>query len=325
MGKMKTIQPSQLRNLPSVYLAMLAVAGLLCFPGVMSASWLREADTLTWQQDGHVLWQLNFDDPKGKPFFHPLTADGAHALTTARPSDHPWHYGLWFSWKYINKVNYWEHNRQTGAPEGRTRWQEPRIRTREDGSAKIRFKLDYVHPSGRIDLKESRRLVISAPSSDGSYTIDWEAEFVAGPEGAKLDRTPMPGEPKGQVNGGYAGLSFRMAGAPVQVSYVNEKEPVTEFRSNRARPDARSLASNFELEGKIVGAVAVLSDPANVKGSSPWYAIKAEQMRFFCSAILAPKPLELKAGEKLSLRYRIIVRRTAWTSADLRAALADWK
>ena len=29
-------------------------------------------------------------------------------MTADRPPDHIWHHGLWFSWKFINKVNYWE-------------------------------------------------------------------------------------------------------------------------------------------------------------------------------------------------------------------------
>lgn len=54
---------------------------------------------------------------------------------------------------------------------------------------------------------EQRTLVASAPTPTGSDSIDRSSRFTAGREGAVLDRTPMPGESKGAVNGGYAGLA----------------------------------------------------------------------------------------------------------------------
>ena len=64
------------------------------------------------------MWQLSFDPAKGKPFFHPVSVNGGTSLTNFRPEDHPWHYGLWFSWKLINGANYWEENRETGRAQG---------------------------------------------------------------------------------------------------------------------------------------------------------------------------------------------------------------
>jgi hypothetical protein len=131
-----------------------------------------------------------------------------------------WHYGLWFSWKYINHGNYWEEDRSTGRAEGATRWSKPKIKTQDDGGATIQLKLTYTNPSNRVDMVESSELKISALKSDGSYTIGWRAEFTAGTAGAILDCTPMPGETAGKVNGGYAGLGSRMASAPLTMSVV---------------------------------------------------------------------------------------------------------
>jgi len=282
-----------------------------------NADWQRDDTTIAWRVGTNVLWQFSFDPAKGKTFFNPLTVGNSVSLTNFKPEDHPWHYGFWFSWKYINHVNYWEEDRATGRAEGATRWTVPEIETQDDGSATIKFDVNYINPSNRVDMTESRELKISAPKSDGSYTIDWSAKFIAGKDGAILDRTPMPGEPDGKVNGGYAGLGLRMASAPLTMSVVCSTGLVTHFESDRARPNAAAIGCNFSDGTNFVGGIAIFSDPKNAGANAPWYLINSEKMRFACAAILAPKIRTLKSGEKMSLHYRITVRRQPWTPEAL--------
>ena len=211
--------------------------------------WQRDAAAIAWRQGTDVVWRFSFDANAGKPFFDPLRVGGS-SLTSFRPQDHPWHYGLWFSWKYVNGVNYWEEDRATGRAEGATRWTPPAIDARPDGSATISLDLSYVHPSGRVDMSEHRELRVSALRADGGYSIDWHSRFVAGKEGALLDRTPMPGEPDGKVNGGYAGLGIRLAGVPLAMSCVTPDGPVSSWENDRARPAVPAVACNFADGGE---------------------------------------------------------------------------
>lgn len=288
----------------------------LLFAGVFGhparADWQHDDKTIAWRDGTNVVWRFSFDSRKGKTFFDPLAVRGI-TLTNFKPEDHPWHYGLWFSWKYINKANYWEESRQTGKAEGMTSWTAPNIETNPDGSATIRLAVTYTHPSGRVDLTENRELKVSAVKADGGYTIDWRSDFVAGKEGAVLDRTPMPGEPKGQVNGGYAGLGLRMAAPPLTFSVLCSTGAVNQFVSDRARPFAPAAAFNFGKAGGDVGGIAIFSDPANAGENAPWYVVNSKDMRFACAAILAPKVLTLKPDEALKLRYRIAVSAKPWT------------
>ena len=288
------------------------------------AAWDLKESSIAWLDRTNVLWRFSYDTNKGKPFFHPLSVGGGPALTNFKPEDHPWHYGLWFSWKYINQANYWEEDRATGKAEGTTRWSTPRIETRDNGFARIRLDLTYVGISNRLDLTESRELIVSAPNSDGCYTINWFSHFVAGQEGAFLDRWAMPGEPGGRTNGGYAGLSLRMAGAPLGISFISSTGLVSRFESDRARPAAAAVGCNFTEGSRDVGAVAILSDPANAGESAPWYLINSDAMRFVCAAILAPRPRQLKPGEALYLRYCVAVQRKPWTPESLAAAQLEW-
>jgi len=303
-----------------------ALTASLALAGVAGAAWQVTESSLAWEHDGHTIWQFNFDPQFAKTFFHPLSAGGGPSITESRPDDHRWHYGLWFSWKYINKANYWEENRETGKSEGATRWSPPRIETHADGSAAIALDLTYTHPSGRVDLTEKRSLIVAAPDASGAYAIDWDSEFTAGAEGATLGRTPMLGEPDGRVNGGYAGLGLRLRGRPAVYSVVSPEGAVDRFESNRARPDAPALGLNLADDGVVTGALALLSARGNMpSGSTPWYLANSDTMHWANPAVLAPAEKHLAAGEKWRLRYRIIVRGEAWTPDDLRAALAAWK
>lgn len=291
------------------------------FQNSAHAEWQKDETSVGWRVGTKLLWRFSFDPKKGKTFFHPLTIGNDFSFTNFKPEDHPWHYGLWFSWKYINRVNYWEEDRKTGHAEGATTWTTPKIKTKPDGGATIRFSVAYTNPSNRVDMTESRVLKISPSTPDGGYTIDWSAEFKAGNAGAILDRTPMPGEPGGQVNGGYAGLGLRMASAPVTMSVVTTTEPVSRFESDRARPNAPAVGCNFSDGTNQLGGIGIFSDPKNAGENATWYLINSDKMRFACPSILAPKILTLKPGQKFNLHYRITVRKQPWTPEALRAEL----
>jgi hypothetical protein len=310
----------------------LALAGLAAalFTLPLSAvrqqgTWQRTDTSLAWQSGSNVVWKFTFDPKYGKPFFDPLGPVGGPSLTNFKPEDHPWHYGLWFSWKYINEVNYWEEDRTSGKSQGATRWDAPEITTAPDGHATLSMHVTYTHPSGRVDMTETRRLSVSAPDAAGGYTIDWRATFVAGSDGAVLDRTPMPGEPNGAVNGGYAGLGARLAAAPLAMTVVTTDGPVTAFVNDRARPNASAVACNFSENGHDAGAIAIFSDPANIGEHAPWYLINNATFRFADPAILAPAVKTLKPGETWTLSYRIALSRSAWTPESLRSAMTAWE
>jgi len=93
---------------------------LLIIPSLLAAALPGLAETgLQWdtsvtnqlalRSHGAEVWRFRFDPAaSSKPFFDPVRVAGGPALTWARPPDHVHHLGLWFSWKYINGLNYWE-------------------------------------------------------------------------------------------------------------------------------------------------------------------------------------------------------------------------
>jgi hypothetical protein len=244
-------------------------------------------------------------------------------VTADRPPDHIWHHGLWFSWKYIQDVNYWEVEAGTGRPAGRTSWKPASIEARPDGSARIVLELDY-RPAGAAEpvLAERRTIEVSPPARDGVYALDWEAVFRATRD-LVLDRTPMPGEPRGQVNGGYAGLALRLSTGLRDRLVTTDAGPASGWTSDRYRGRHAGLDYSGTAEGDPVG-VAILDHPANPRSPVAWYAIRSAAMSFFNPAVLSAAPLPLRAGERMTLRYRILVHSGRWDAARLRAESARY-
>jgi len=177
-------------------------------------SWIQTDTTLQLLKNSIPVWQYNFRNRFGKNYFHPLYLNRIR-LTCESPVDHPWHLGLWYTWKFIDGKNYWEYmndfkSEETGfRSEGVTSLKNIMIKKNPDYSADIQLDFEY-HPIGELSIMEEKRTVhISPPAKDGSYYIDYELIFSALKEEVVLDRTPILGEPDGKSWGGYGGLSIR--------------------------------------------------------------------------------------------------------------------
>ena len=170
-------------------------------------SWLENDTTYGLLKNNKIVWQFNFNTKHGKPFFHPIYLMG-NRITCLSPEDHPWHLGQWFSWKYINGINYWEYLGKSFKSEGITDIKEIDILKHPDFSADIFLEIEY-HPQNEpAVLRESRAIHISPPGDD-KIRMEYSFNFESLAKRVDLDRTPIEGEPEGKSWGGYAGLSLR--------------------------------------------------------------------------------------------------------------------
>jgi hypothetical protein len=265
-----------------------------------------------------VLWQFRYGSDLDVPYFHPLNTMGGCTLTWDAPPDHIWHHGLWFSWKFINKVNYWEIDAATGRPPGRTSWIPVEVTTREDFSARIVLDLVY-RPAGETDpvLTERRTSEISQPDGEGLYSIDWTSVIKA-VRAVVLDRTPLPGEPGGQTWGGYSGLSVRFAKDLAERQVTTSDGPVLEFLEDRYRGKHTAMDYSGLFGGHPEG-IAICDHPENPRSPTPWYAIREPVMSFFNPAVLCYGPLTIEAGQIVTFRYRVFVHPGRWDAGRLRA------
>jgi len=264
--------------------------------------WRKTDSSLALLNRGKVVWQLNFNKKEGKPYFHPVSLADGTVLTWLRPADHPWHQALWFSWKFINGVNYWEEDPQTGLSPGRTEVVDVKVIPHDDWSAHIVMNLCY-HPAGKATvMTEIRVITVSAPDMNGRYRIDWYSLFTAGEKDVLLSRTPILGEEGGRDWGGYAGLSVRMATATRGFQFVD-----SEGRKDKQIHGKKARWVDFSGElpsGKEAG-ITILDHPDNFRHPSPWYVEKG--MPYFSPAVLFNKPYTIAARKSIELWYRILI------------------
>jgi type 1 glutamine amidotransferase len=268
-------------------------------------NWNQTDTSLTLRNHSEIVWQFNYNNQFGKPYFHPLKVNNT-VLTCVAPPDHPWHLGLWFSWKYINGVNYWEYMSNFNSPEtgykseGITEIVKKEVIPNPDFSSDIRMKVNYHPVNGKSVLEEERNMHISQPFKDGSYYIDEEHLFRTQNDSVILDRTPVIGESGGQSWGGYAGLSIRFNQDFTSTEIISPNDSTNYGKNNWLYMGFKSLT------GEKAG-ISILQHPQFTTSSTSWYVINDQKVPFyyFSPAVLFDQKIVLKKGENLHLKYRI--------------------
>jgi len=265
--------------------------------------WNKTDSSLSLSKGISGIWQFNFNNRYGRPYFHPVTADGSE-LTSADPPDHPWHLGLWFCWKYINEINYWEYLDEfktaiTGyRSAGITEINDIVIDQQPDFSADILMKISYHPEESPVVLTEESKIFISPPGNDRSYFIDYDNTYTA-VEDVVLDRTPVQTEPGGRTWGGYAGLSVRFSQS-LHSPFLLASSDTIEYKKN-----AWVYMGFNTLTGGRAG-ICIMTNPEYATPETSWYIIRTHAIPFFyfSPGVIYDDKKTLKKGEKLKLRYR---------------------
>lgn len=268
-------------------------------------NWRQEKNSVALMNNDKTVWQHHFDKVEGKPYFHPLSTMDGSVLTAMRPEDHPWHRAVWFSWKFINGLNYWEEDRETGKSEGITELKSVASKLNKDFTAEFKIELAYHPPMGVDLLNEERTIRMSPPAEDGSYFMDWESTFTALANEVVLDRTPLPDEPNGVTWGGYAGFSARLNLQLWDVKTISDSGE-TENLHGKASKWISFQAKN--LKGEPV-SLTIFDHPDNVKFPNKFYISNdpVTPFYYFSPALIFDQRMILKKGEKLHLKYRLLI------------------
>ena len=303
----------------SVKKLLLLAATVLCssLPSRAAEIEVQQSDhSISMRLDGRVVWTFHHDPAEGKPYFHPMATTDGRVFTDLRPEDHPWHRGVWFSWKFVNGINYWEENRKSGESKGKTRLLSIERHVTPDQQVQVHLKLVYAPGvDGKSVLREDRKLTIHPPDASGDYRIDWRSEFRSQEKEVVLDRTPIPGEPKGKGYGGYAGYSIRMNKAAIGGIFENSEEQTgEEARFQPARWMSYSLPTG--------GGLLFMDHPGNLRHPPRWYV--APGMPYFSPALIYDAPYTIRAGQTLELRYRIIIAREKIPAPSARRQWREW-
>jgi hypothetical protein len=265
---------------------------------------------------GKHLATYHWGSERRHPFFHPVySCTSSEPLTCFAPFDHRWHKGLWWSWKYVNGLNFWDDQTPGGEGEGESRVVEHTASETPDGSVRLQERLEMrVVTTKDILLYEERTLVAypNVAHLPGAWALDWDLTTIAATS-CRLDVTPFPA----YAWGGYMGLSFRPNRSMGWGEEIVNSEGASgqhEVHRTSARwaayggimdGDERASASNPMRAG-----VAIFDHPHNPRHPTPFYAGSSgadnRSFGFLTASFLMHQAVTLEKGECLRLRYRTV-------------------
>ena len=253
---------------------------------------------LALEHQGLTLWRYHFATNRRKPYFHPVTATSGAELTCFEPWDHWWHRGLWFSWQFINGVNYWEEDVEDLGPKGSLEFVGPEDLDASPDLAIVRTHYHYHPTPGDVVMHDSRIITIAVPDTQGRYTIDWDLAFTPTVD-VVIDRVH-------EEWGGYSGLSWRTSRAMGGFTLTNSDGKIGEETQHRK---ARwvNLSGNADGGRDIAGGMVFMVHPETPRNPPLWKTFANPGFGYINPSPVMAEPLGLKAGEVLRLQYRVLV------------------
>jgi hypothetical protein len=221
-------------------------------------------------------------------------------------SDHVWHRGLWFAFKFVNGANFWEEHPPFGVQVSRS---QPTCELLGPRRLRVTHHLEWTSDATGAVIDEMRRLTFR---DDG--VIDWATE-LRGLKDVTLDRTPYT------TWGGYGGLAFRAAR---ELHDVNFLLPGGETVTALAGQSHKWVVMQAAVDGGAEqhASIGMIEDPRNPRSPTPWYCKSGNGFNYVNPALLFHEPMALEAGDAVRLRYRVMWRDGLWTADEFAAAAA---
>jgi hypothetical protein len=240
---------------------------------------------------GKFFTSYRFATDEKYPFFFPVNGPSGASVTSMRNGEYPHHSSLFFGCDKVNGGNYW----QEGLDRGRIVSKGPVIEAASGKEIVIRDACDWTRPGAPQPLRDTRRIVISAPSP-GLRQIDFEVTLEA-LEDVVIQKT------------NHSFFSARMDPdlTPVHGGTMVNAEGAKGEKDTFGKPSPW-LACFGARNDKAAEGLALLQHPQNPGYPAPWFT------RDY--GFLSPTPMfwpvndkdtRIAKGGKLQLRYRVLV------------------
>ena len=124
--------------------------------------------------DGKFFTSYRFAEDEKYPFFFPVNGPSGISTTSMRNGEYPHHSSLFFGCDKVNGGNYW----QEGLDRGRIVSTGPVLESASGSQIVVRDSCDWTRPGAPQPLRDTRRIVISAPTPQ-LRQIDFEVTLEA--------------------------------------------------------------------------------------------------------------------------------------------------
>jgi hypothetical protein len=249
-----------------------------------------------------------FSGDEKYPFFFPVNGPSGSSVTSMRNGTYPHHSSLFFGCDMVNGGNYW----QEDLDRGRIISVNAEIIKQGGDTVVISDECIWSRPGALSPVKDTRKITITAPSATvRQIDFDITMEMLMD---VHILRT------------NHSLFSARMA---ADLSVTNGGTMINSEGNKSEKGTFGIGASWIDFNGKRgngIEGLAILQHPTNPWYPSPWFTrdygfISPTPMYF------TPKGGEtfMKKGEKLSLRYRVLVHAGDEKEAKIAEAFEAYK
>jgi hypothetical protein len=260
-----------------------------------------------------------------KPFLHPLRSADGRLVTRQFPMvqvegeshDHPHHRGLFIGYGSINRINFWENEKSyTSKNRGAMVLKGPPRVVSGKSSGLIEAVFEWRDPAGKTMLDEDRTMTFYAESD--RRTIDFDITFTANQD-LQFEDTK---------EGFFAirvadSLKEEQGGQMISSSGLHTEKQIWGAKADWV--DYSGL-----VNGRPVG-ITIFDDPANRNHPPRWharayglFAVNPWGLKEFDKNAAGVGGLKLSAGDKVRLRYRVLIHDNPMTSDELSQAYQQY-
>ena len=259
--------------------------------------------------NGNLFTSYIFSQEEKYPFFFPVNGPSNGSVTSMRNAIYPHHSSLFFGCDKVNGGNYW----QEEIERGQIISLRADILKSDSSHVVIENECVWRRPNAPSPIKDFRRITISVPSA-GLYQIDFDVtmEMLIDVSILKTNHSLFSGriDPDlAVINGG------------TMLNANGEKGEKETFGKKSGWIDCYNKRGNGKEEG-----IAIMQHPSNDGYPSPWFT---RDYGFFSPTPMYwptnEKSTDLKKGQTLKLRYRVLVHSGNTSTAKIAEQFEKYK
>lgn len=259
--------------------------------------------------DGKFFTSYIFSEDEKYPFFYPVNGPvSGGSVTSMRNAVYPHHSSLFFGCDHVNGGNYWQEDLERG----RIVSVNAQITKQGGDSAVITDECIWSRPGAMSPIKDTRIYTITAPSDNVIY-IDMEIcmEMLMDVHILKTNHSLFSARMAADLAVNNGGTMINAEGAIGEKETFGVKSPWIDYYGKR---------------GDAIEGLAILQHPENPWYPSPWFT------RDY--GFISPTPMYwpendeeilLEKGEKLTLRYRVVIHSGTHSDADIAGEFEKYK
>jgi len=247
-------------------------------------------DKIEIRIDGNLLTNYILSEYEKYPFFYPMNGPSKASVTSMRNANYPHHSSLFFGCDKVNGGNYWQ--------EGLDRGQIVSLRADivEAGGEKVVIENENIwkRPGAMAPIKDFRTITVTVPSED-VYQIDFDVtmEMLIDVTIDKTNHSLFSGRMDPDLAVTNGGTMINAEGETGEKGTFGKRSPWMDYYGKRM--------------GKTEG-MAIMQHPSNEWFPAPWFT---RDYGFFSPTPMYwpenDKNTVLKKGEKIKLRYRVLI------------------